>query len=163
MKKSKTKAFEPTDRYFNIGYHYHIKGDLEKAAECYVRSLQNKPSARAHVFLANILSQFGEVDSAIEECKYALDLDPKYGHALNDLGAYLLQKRKYKEAEKYLNRACKTKSYENKEHAHFNLARFYLHKGMLLRASTELKLCTKINPEFTPAKAFLNLVQNQLH
>lgn len=150
------------DEYFRLGFFYQISGDLFAAAECYERSIEKQPSAEAHTFLGWVLGQLGELDTAIEECKKAVQLDPDFGNAWNDIGAYLLEKQKFLEAIPFLKRACKSKNNDSRAFPHYNLARIYIREGMLLRAKRELKKACKINPEFGPAKECLSALENQI-
>ena len=140
------------DNYFRMGYFYQMSGDLRAAAACYLRSIESGPNAEAHTFLGWVLSMMGEIDHAIEECKKALALDPDFGNAWNDIGAYLTEKRELDRAIPYLRKACKSKNYDSREYPHYNLARIYMQKGMLLRAGKELDAALKKNPNFGPAR-----------
>ena len=166
-KISKAELFSKTQgkssTLFQLGFNSHMNGDFEQAVDYYLRALDHGPEARIHIHLAHALRQMGELDAAIFECRRALKLEPKNGNALNDLGAYLLEKKKYKEAEKILIKAAQAKDNENKEYTHYNLAKFYMQQGMLLRASKELRASTEINPSFQMAQEFLTQVQSQLH
>jgi tetratricopeptide (TPR) repeat protein len=152
-----------TDSYFRMGYFYQIEGDLHAAAECYIQSIEHNPNPEAHTFLGWVLSMMGEIDHAIEECKKALKLDPEFGNAWNDIGAYLTEKRELNRAIPYLKKACKTKNYDSREYPHYNLARVYLQKEMIIRAIRELRLSVKINPRFMPAKRLLETLEKQIH
>ncbi len=162
-KKSSIADRMANDEHFRQAYQHHLRGELEQAAEFYIRSIEAQPSPAGHTFLAKVLGELGETEAAIEECKLALDLDPEFGSANNDLGAYLLDSKKYGEAEKFLLKACTAEDYENREFPHFNLARYYLHKGMLKKAEEELSTAISINPAFAPAQQFLARVQAQIH
>ncbi len=151
------------DDYFRMGYVSHVNGDLHSAAEWYACSIDMSPSAESHTYLAKVLCQLGELDAAIAECRTALKIDPEFGNAWNDLGAYMLEKRRFKDAAKFLDRACRSRNYDNREVPHFHLARCYLQKGMLMRATQELRTALDINPESHSAKNLLTLVESQIH
>lgn len=146
-----------------MGYLHQIEGDLQAAAECYIQSIENGPNPEAHAFLGWVLGLMGEVDHAIEECKKALNLDPDFGNAWNDIGAYLTEKRELDKAIPYLKKACKAKNYDNPEYPHYNLARVYIQKEMLMKATKELRLSVTINPRFMPAKRLLDRLEHQIH
>jgi Tfp pilus assembly protein PilF len=151
------------DSYFRMGYLHQLEGDLRSAAECYIRSIEARPSAEAHTFLGWVLSQMGNIEHAIEECKKAVALDPDFGNAWNDLGAYFTEKREFDQAIPFFEKACKSKNYDTQEYAHYNLARVYLQKEMLVSAQKQLKLAIKKNPGFVPAKTMLANLDSQLH
>lgn len=151
------------DNFFRMGYYYQQSGDLQSAAECYIRSIENGPNAEAHTFLGWVLCMMGQVDAAIEECKKALKLDPDFGNAWNDIGAYLIEKREFDKAIPYLRKACKSKNYDSPEFPHYNLARLYIQKGMLLTAREELGIAIKSNPNFNTAANLLRSLEKQIH
>lgn len=151
------------DRYFRMGYYHQIEGDLHAAAECYIQSIEASPNPEAHAFLGWVLGLMGEVDHAIEECKKALKLDPEFGNAWNDIGAYLTEKRELDKAIPYLKKACKAKNYDNPEYPHYNLARIYLQKEMLISAQKALCKSVRINPKFGPARRLLEQIDRKIH
>lgn len=151
------------DTYFRMGYYYQVSGDLQSAAECYIRSIENGPSPEAHTFLGWVLGIMGEFEHAIEECKKALKLNPEFGNAWNDIGAYLTEKREYDKAIPYLKKACKSKEYDSPEYPHYNLARIYVQKDMLMTARKELQAAININPSFNAARALLMRLEAQIH
>ena len=168
MSSSRTKSSSivsrmSKDSFFRMGYLHQASGDLHSAAECYIRSIENSPNAEAHTFLGWCLSLMGELDHAIEECKKALALDPDFGNAWNDIGAYLTEKREFDKAIPYLKKACKSKNYDSPEYPHYNLARIYVQKGMLITARAELARAMRANPSFNPAKHMLNHLEVQIH
>ncbi len=151
------------DEYFKKGYMHHVNGDFENAAQYYIRSIETHPTAEAHNYLGKVLFQMGEIEAAIEESKIAVDLDPKNSDAWNDLGAYYLEKRKVADAEKCLQKSVKIRDGLSKEIPHYNLARLYMQKGMLIRAIEELNAALKSNATFAPAVDLLNKLQSSLH
>lgn len=151
------------DSYFRMGYFYQMQGDLHAAAECYIRSIEKNPNAEAHTFLAWVLCQMGAIDDAIQECKKALALDPNFGNAWNDLGAYEMEKRNLDEAVRCFKKACKAKNYDNREFPHYNLGRVYMQKELLLSARKELEEALKINPSFDMAKMLYSNLNRYLH
>ncbi len=151
------------DEYFKRGFTHHVKGEFEDAAECYIRSIETHPTAEAHNYLGKVLFQLGEIEAAIEESKIATGLDPKMSDAWNDLGAYYLEKRKIAEAEKCFLKSIKIKDGLTKETSHYNLARLYMQKGMMLRATDELSIAIKTNPSFTAASDLFTKLQNSIH
>lgn len=146
-----------------MGFLHQISGDLASAAEYYVRSIESKPSAEAHTFLGWVFCMMGELDLAIVECRKAVRLDPQFGNAWNDLGAYLTEKRRFRAAEKCLLRACTANNYDHPEFPHYNLARLALERGMILRAISNLHEAVRINPGFTPARELLSRSEAILH
>lgn len=151
------------DDYFRMGYTYQVAGDLHAAAECYLKSIERAPSAEAHTFLGYVLAQMGESDAAISECEKALKIDAEFGNAWNDLGVYWLEKRQSQKAIEHLKKALEAKNYDNPAATHFNLARAYVHEGMMITAEKELRLSLAINPDYRQSRNLLETVQKQLH
>lgn len=151
------------DELMRIGFMHQVQGELEIAAEYYLRSIERKPTAEAHTFLGGVLKQMGELDQAIEECRQALKIDPNFGNALSDLGSYLVEKREYRKALPVLKKACRAKQYGSPAVPHFNLSRLYIRQGMLRAASESLEAAIKADANFSPAKEILNEVSNLLN
>lgn len=151
------------DNYFRMGYHYQVSGDLHAAADCYIRSIENAPNAEAHTFLGWVLAMMGEFDRAIEECQKALKLDPDFGNAWNDIGAYLTERGDFDKALPYLKRAAKSKNYDSPEYAFYNLGRVYIHKEMLVMARKHLQKAVTLNKGFQSAHRLLSNLDNQIH
>ena len=86
-------------------YQYQLGGDYEMAVELYRRSLDLHPTAEAYTFLGWTYRFQGKLDAAITECKKAIQIDPEFGNPYNDIGAYLIEKGEYDEAESWLLRA----------------------------------------------------------
>lgn len=151
------------DDLMRVGFMHQVQGDLETAAEYYIRSIERRPTAEAHTFLGGVLRQLGEIDQAISECKQALKLDPDYGNALSDLGTYFIEKGQYKKALPLLKRACRTKQHGSRAVPFFNLARLYTHQGMLRAAIQSLEDALKADPSFSPASEILKDLSKQLN
>ena len=150
------------DPYFRSGYLYQMAGNFNAAAACYSRSIQTSPSAEAHTFLGWVLSLMGELDGAIFQVRRALELNPEFGNAWNDLGAYLIEKFAYDEAIDCLNKALNSKGYTQKAFAHYNLGRVYICKGMFVGAQKALKQAIKLDPGFMQAKILLEQLNRQV-
>lgn len=151
------------DDYFRMGYTYQAAGDLQSAAECYLKSIERQPSPEAHTFLGWVLAQMGEFDAAILECERAVALDPDFGNAWNDMGAYLIEKRQIHKAIDCLKKAVQSKNYDSRSFPHFNLARAYIHEGLLLSSEKELEKALEINSDFKPAQELIKTLRNQIH
>lgn len=151
------------DSFFRMGYIYQVAGNLNAAAECYVRSIENGPNPEAHTFLGWVLGMMGDTDRAIVECRKALKLDPEFGNAWNDIGVYHTQKAQFDKAIRCLKRACRSKNYDNREFPHYNLARIYAQKEMLGAATNALRSALGANPGFVPARQMLERLEKQIH
>jgi tetratricopeptide (TPR) repeat protein len=143
---------------FDTGFKFHMSGELEKAIHFYKLSIKKKPTAKAHTFLGWALSHQGKLDEAIAECRKAIEIDPEYGNPYNDIGAYYIEKEMYDEAIPFLEKATKAKNYEHYEFPHFNLGKVYTLKGLYYEAVVEFREALDINPDFFPAKIYLELL-----
>lgn len=149
--------------WFSKAYQLQMQGELDEAITLYKKSIGIEPSAEAHTFLGWTYSFLDRYEEAVEECKRATQLDPDFGNAWNDIGAYLIELGKEDEAIPYLEKATQAKRYDSYCFPHFNLSRIFTHKGMLHRATAELKMALASNPDYLPAREALQDVETQLH
>jgi tetratricopeptide (TPR) repeat protein len=63
------------------------------------------PTAEAHTFLGWTYHFQGRLDDAIAECKRAIEIDPEFGNPYNDIGAYLIELKRFDGAIPWLERA----------------------------------------------------------
>jgi tetratricopeptide (TPR) repeat protein len=86
------------------------RNDLDKALVYYLEAIKINPSI-PHVYykLASLLWEKGDIDlnSAIQKCKKAIELDPKSSNARLYLGYFLKAAGNYKEAEKAFKMSIK--------------------------------------------------------
>ena len=137
---------------FKEAYEHQLEGEFETAIELYQRSILAFPTAEAHTFLAWTYSEQGKLDDAIAECKKAIQIDPDFGNAYNDIGAYLIEKSSHEEAVPWLKKAIKAKRYENPHFAHSNLGRAYIALEMFNKARKEFDTALKLQPDYEPAR-----------
>ncbi len=120
-------------------YQAQMEGDYDRAVELYGSSIKSQPTAEAHTFLGWTFHFQGKLDEAIAQCKKAIELDPEFGNPYNDIGAYLIEMRRYDEAISWLERAIEAKRYEPRHFPHFNLGRAYLAKEMYGKARSSFR------------------------
>jgi protein O-mannosyl-transferase len=71
----------------NLGIAYVGSGNLQQAAECYVRALTIFPnSVEAHNAYGVVFLKHGQLDAALEQCKAALRVNPDFAEAHSNLG-----------------------------------------------------------------------------
>jgi len=134
--------------YFYEAYHAQLHRDFTKAIEKYQESIEIYPTAEAHTFLGWTYSFMGELEIAIEECHRAIDVDPDFGNAYNDIGAYLIAKGEYEQAVPYLERALNAKRYRAYHFAHFNLGRAREYQGDMVNALRHYKRALELEPRY---------------
>ena len=145
-------SLEKANEYLQKAYKQQMEGNLEEAIKNYKLSIEIHPTAEAHTFLGWTYSFMGNLNSAIDECKKAIDIDPDYGNPYNDIGSYLIQQGCYDEAITWLDLALNSKRYESYHYAHLNLGRAYELKGMWFEALDEYKKALEIEPNYDIAK-----------
>lgn len=136
---------------FRDAYDAQMRRDYSMAVEKYRQSIACYPTAEAHTFLGWAYSFQGELESAIEECRQAIRLDPEFGNPYNDIGAYLIARGRYDEAAPYLQRALESKRYRAYHFAHFNLGRVREHQGDILSAFRHYKKALEAEPGYEMA------------
>lgn len=140
-----------SDEDFREGLDWQQVGRLPEAIRCYQRSLTHEESAVVWTFMGWALAESGDHHAAIAACKKAIKLDPEFGHAWNDLGAYFMETGRVDEALFALKRALKSKYFDAPHLAYMNLARYYLHQGKLRRALDAAKSAQDLSPGYRPA------------
>lgn len=86
-----------------------------------------------------------EINKAQNAWERALEIDPKFSDARNNLGAMHLQQNKLKEAEKEFKIVLKDLLYDKIPQTNYNLAIIYLRQGQNLLAEQHLRLAVKEN------------------
>lgn len=136
---------------FHEAYQAQLARQYSVAVEKYQQSIEIFPTAEAHTFLGWAYSFQGELESAIEECRHAIALDPDFGNPYNDIGAYLIARGQHEEAIPYLEQALESKRYRAYHFAHFNLGRAREHQGDVLSAFRHYKKAVEVEPDYAVA------------
>lgn len=139
-------------------YRLHRQGRIEEAIELYCHSIQLHPTPEAHTFLGWAYSFMGRYHEAIAECLRAIELDPDWGNPYNDIGVYLMELRRFDEAEEWFEKAIAAPRYATRHYPHYNLGRLYERRGKWLRALHEYYTALMMDSGYHPAAlALLNL------
>lgn len=100
---------DPTSRaiaLFNSGQDAHERGDLKTAIDSYEKALKIFPEfPEAELQRGNALQALGNFDAAEIAFRRAVELRDDWSLALANLGAILVKKGEYAQAEKYLSSA----------------------------------------------------------
>lgn len=100
---------DPTSRaiaLFNSGQDAHERGDLKTAIDSYEKALKIFPEfPEAELQRGNALQSLGNLDAAEAAFRRAVELRDDWSLALANLGAVLVKKRSFVEAEKFLSNA----------------------------------------------------------
>jgi Tfp pilus assembly protein PilF len=144
-------------------YRAQIEGELDRAVALYKHSLRLHPTAEAHTFLGWTYHFQGKIDDAIAECKRAIEVDPDFGNPYNDIGAYLMDLKRYDEAISWLERAIEAPRYEPRHYPYFNLGRVYYSKGMINRARGYFQEALRIEPEYALARQAIENIRRMVN
>jgi Tfp pilus assembly protein PilF len=141
--------------YFKKAYDLHLKGKIDDAINNYKLSIEYYPTSKAHTYLGWAYSLHSQYEKAIEECEFAIELDPDYGNPYNDIGSYLIKLNRFDEAISWLEKAIEAADYEPRHYPYFNLGRIYEKKGDWFTAMKYYEDDLNINPDYELAKSAL--------
>lgn len=141
------------------GAGLHLEKDYQSAIERYRRALALHPTARTHTYLAWSLSRLGRYHEAVSHCRRAIELDPGYPNAYNDLGAYLVELGRPGEAIPWLRRAAGFRDYCCPHYAHYQLGRALLLQARVEDARRELKTSLSIRPDYRMPRHLLQRIR----
>lgn len=151
LSPAERQRLEDARDFFHLGYIEQFAGDLVEAIGYYRASTELFPTAEAHTFLGWAYHFAGRVDQAIEECRRAILVDPDFGNPYNDVGAYLLELGKPREALEWLLKAETAPRYLSPHYAHCNAGRAYQLMGRPSEARQEFLRALEIAPGYAPA------------
>ena len=123
------EARQPADLLFQRAYAQQMAGNWADAILLYQNSIAVYPTAEAHTFLGWTYSFLGRYEDAIEECRRAIAIDPSFGNPYNDIGAYLIELDRPREAIEWLRQATAAPRYEAPHFPWVNLGRAYEQVG----------------------------------
>jgi tetratricopeptide (TPR) repeat protein len=95
----------------------------------YRYSIAIYPTAKAHTFLGWVLSMMKRYEEAVDECHYAIALDPDFGMPYNNVGSYLIELDHWEQAQLWLELALNAPRNEHRHYAHYHLGRVHEHFG----------------------------------
>ncbi len=110
----------------------------------------NPENKRAHLNLAVVLAQRGELDAAEESAREALRLDPEYGFAYFNLGTFYETRGNLPEAMDFYRKALEKDPGNLK--ANFRLANAMMRTGDYQRAARYYRAAVEIAPSFVRAR-----------
>jgi superkiller protein 3 len=89
---------ESASAHYNLAASLARSGELSEAERHFRAALAHKRSAQTHTALALVLRQRGRVDEAIASLNEAIEADPEYPAAYDQLGTILAEQGKLEEA-----------------------------------------------------------------
>lgn len=123
-----------------------LDGKIDDALLLFKKSAELFPTAEAFTLWAWMLSYEGKLDECIQLCKRAIELDPDFGNAYNDIGSYLIDLERLEDAIEWLEKAKSAKHYESRHFPYLNLARVYLKLGRDSDALSEYQTLLGMDP-----------------
>jgi Tfp pilus assembly protein PilF len=130
---------------------YLARGEIADAMLTYERSLAVWPTAEAYVGLGQTYGMTRRKEEAIECCHKAIDVDPAFGQAYNDIGVYLFDSNRLEQAIPWFEKAMKATRYDAREQPLFNLGRTYARLGQYATALRYLDQSIALDPFQQPA------------
>lgn len=120
------KPNEARDAYIQLGLGYLQNGETERAKSPLREALKlDSRSEAAHVALALVFQQEGEVTSAEQHFRAALASAPDSARTLNNYGAFLMEQERYAEALGYFRKASEDTFYPERSRVFENLGLAY--------------------------------------
>ena len=148
--------------YNNLGRYYGALGYREKEISNFLRATKLDKGSHgetrhvSHYNLALAYKDLGQEDKAMEHLKKAIELDPGFSDAHNNLAAMLIRKRDYDEAFDHLIKAL---TYNDKSYkAHHNLGIVLLKQQRLDEAMSEFRKALAAKKDFAPALSNLGII-----
>jgi len=143
----------------NRGVQHQQKGEIGAAIEDYHWALRFGPdNAAVHYDLGDAYEDIPDYDRALEQYQRAIDLDPGFYPAYNNLSRlYILRRKDYGAALRLLDRALSMEPQEAsvKYTIHKNYGWANLELGQLFQAEENLKLAAGLQPERGSAHCLL--------
>ncbi|KAF1334273.1 Mitochondrial tom complex subunit tom70, partial [Globisporangium splendens] len=103
----------------------------------YTQSIKSFPTADAHAYLGWHYYLDGELEKAAAECERAIELDPGFGNAYNDLGLIRVQQGHDEEAMALFSKAKEAPRYDVRHFPSLNLAALHLENDRIKPALHE--------------------------
>ena len=144
---------------FRKAYRAQLDGNLDDAIRLYSESIRSHPTAEAFTFLGWTHSFRKDFKTAIRYCLRAIDIDVHLGTPYNDIGAYLIEQNRWKEAEPWLRAATRARRYNSYHLPYFNLGRLSERRFDWDEAEQHYLTATRLAPNFKPAVRALGLLR----
>ncbi len=150
-------------KLFQRAYECQRRGELEGAVRLYQASIAEHPTAEAHTFLGWVYALERRFDDAIAECKRAIAVDPTFGNAYNDIGAYLVELGQEDDALPWFERAIEAPRYEARYFPYLNLAKIHERRGEVTRALEIVTRATEACPDAPAVVSALRRLQARVN
>jgi serine/threonine protein kinase/Flp pilus assembly protein TadD len=149
LKKTKTLSHKATERgklYIDRDYARYIENDQDKALKILHQIAGKYPKEKGPHYSLGLYYQNRDKEKALEEYKIAIDLDPNYSFAHNQIGYLYLDLGNYEKAIEHFNKYVSLNPGDSNPLD--SLAEAYFRMGRLDEAITKYKEALKIKPDF---------------
>ncbi len=150
------------DKLFQSGIKALKNKDYEKAKDEFKASMTLIPTADALTYLGWIEDLLGNSKNAIKLCFQAIQLDPEFGNAYNDIGRYLLNDGKTEESIMWFEKSINSPRNNLKQFSHLNLGNIYSESNQPMKAFHHYKQANKISPNNKEIKKQLESIKTKL-
>ena len=135
-----------------LGVGYLREGQISVALDKLKLAVKQDPDyAEAHSALAVVSAQRGDYPMAESEYRRALSLDSSNPDLKNNFGAFLCERGKYDEGQRYLLQAAENRDYRTPEAAWTNAGVCAQTAGEAPTAEKDFRQALQINPSFPDA------------
>ena len=144
--RRQTDPVEARDAYIQLGLGYLQSGETERAKAPLREALKlDSRSEAAHVALALVFQQEGEVRSAEQHFRSALSNAPDSPRILNNYGAFLMEQQRYDEALEYFQKAANDTFYPERSRVCENMGLAYLRLNQPEEAKANFERALRLN------------------
>ncbi|RPJ43860.1 MAG: tetratricopeptide repeat protein, partial [Deltaproteobacteria bacterium] len=148
IKRAQALSLKTTEKerlIIEANYALDIENDPDKARRITLQRAEKYPDdKKVFLLLGGFYTDIGAYDKAIKEFNKALELDPNYGEAHNELGYNYLWMGDYSKAVEHFKKYVSLRPGE--ANPLDSLAEAYFYMGQLDEALANYKVALKINP-----------------
>jgi tetratricopeptide (TPR) repeat protein len=135
---------ETAEEWFHAARQHEQSEEWDLAAAAYRKSLlAGGPNAATVYNLANVLSAWGKNEAALERYHQALEIDPGYGKAWNNLGGVLMELQQFDKAISAYQNAIELGNADS----HYNLASLLEQSGSFDEARSHWQAYLSHDPD----------------
>jgi len=147
------------DARMRMGVTYLEQRNLPMAMQELAKASKLDPgNAEVDMILGLVYQARGDASKAEENLRVAIDKNPAYAEARNNLGIVLAERKAWDEAIREFDAAAGNVMYATPERAYFNLGEAYRAKGDPSRAEAAYRRAIRSNELYAPAYIAISTV-----